>query len=87
MTKRFDDTNYLYNLDAENFQILYEQYKDALKIIKNLKKENEQLKKELKRCKDWINSDQNDYELTLAFIKNKGYSLKDVLEYEKKLKE
>ena len=44
MTKRFDDTNYLYNLDAENFQILYEQYKDALKIIKNLKKENEQLR-------------------------------------------
>ena len=45
------------------------------------------LKKELKRCKDWINSDKNDYELTLAFIKNKGYSLKDVLEYEKELQE
>ena len=49
-------------------------------------KENEQLKKELKRCKDWINSDKYDYELTLAFIKNKGYSLKNVLEYEKKRK-
>ena len=46
MTKRFAYTNYSHNLDAENFQILYEQYKDALKIIKNLKKENEQLKKE-----------------------------------------
>ena len=53
--------------------------------ISALKEENEQLKKELKRCKDWINSDKNDYELTLAFIKNKGYSLKDVLEYEKEL--
>ena len=44
MTKRFDDENYLYNLNLESFQILYEQYKDALKIIKNLKKENEELK-------------------------------------------
>lgn len=50
-----------------------------------LKKENEQLKKELKRCKNWINSDKYDYELTLAFIKSRGYSLKDVLEYEKEL--
>lgn len=49
-------------------------------------KENEQLKDDLKRCRNWINSDKNDYELTLAFIKNKGYSLKDVLEYEKELK-
>ena len=49
--------------------------------------ENESLKAELKRCRDWINSDKNDYELTLAFIKNKGYSLKDVLEYEKELQE
>ena len=48
-----------------------------------LKKENKQLKKELERCKEWINSDKNDYELTLAFIKSKGYSLRDVLEYEK----
>ena len=45
------------------------------------------VKKELKRCKDWLNSDKNDYQLTLAFIKNKGYSLKDVLEYEKELRE
>ena len=49
--------------------------------------ENEQLKKELKRCRDWLNSDKNDYQLTLAFIKSKGYSLKDVLEYEKELQE
>lgn len=54
-------------------------------LLNKLSEENEQLKKELKRCKDWINSDKNDYELTLAFIKNKGYSLKDVLEYEKEL--
>lgn len=47
--------------------------------------QNQQLKKELKRCREWINSDKNDYELTLAFIKNKGYSLQDVLEYEKRL--
>lgn len=55
-------------------------------LLNELSEENEQLKKELKRCKDWINSDKNDYELTLSFIKNKGYSLKDVLEYEKELK-
>lgn len=54
--------------------------------INQIHKKNEQLKEELKRCRNWINSDKNDYELTLAFIKNKGYSLKDVLEYEKELK-
>ena len=53
--------------------------------IRELEKQNQQLKKELKRCREWINSDKNDYELTLAFIKSKGYSLKDVLEYEKRL--
>ena len=37
------------NLDAESFQILYEQYKDTLKMIKDLRKENEQLKQELKK--------------------------------------
>lgn len=52
-----------------------------------VEKENEWLKKELKRCRDWLNSDKNDYQLTLAFIKSKGYSLKDVLEYEKELLE
>lgn len=51
--------------------------------LNELAEENLHLKKELKRCKDWINSDKYDYELTLAFIKSKGYSLKDVLEYEK----
>ena len=55
--------------------------------IAELEEENEQLKKELKRCRDWLNSDKNDYQLTLAFIKSKGYSLKDVLEYEKELQE
>ena len=53
------------------------------KVINELLGENEQLKKELERCKEWINSDKYDYELTLAFIKSKGYSLQDVLEYEK----
>ena len=56
-------------------------------FLNKLNDENEQLKKELKRCRDWLNSDKNDYQLTLAFIKSKGYSLKDVLEYEKELKE
>ena len=55
--------------------------------VVDLLNENEQLKKELKRCRDWLNSNKNDYQLTLAFIKSKGYSLKDVLEYEKKLEE
>ena len=55
--------------------------------VVDLLNENEQLKKELKRCRDWLNSDKNDYQLTLAFIKSKGYSLKDVLEYEKELEE
>ena len=59
---------------------------ELVDIINEIVDENEQLKKELKRCKEWINSDKNDYELTLSFIKNKGYSLKDVLEYEKELK-
>lgn len=59
---------------------------ELVELLNEFQKENEQLKKELKRCKDWIKSDKYDYELTLAFIKNKGYSLKDVLEYEKELK-
>lgn len=64
-------------------------FSSAMKIcelLNNIAEENEQLKKELKRCKDWLNSDENDYQLTLSFIKSKGYSLKDVLEYEKELK-
>lgn len=56
-------------------------------FLNKLNDENEQLKKELKRCRYWLNSDKNDYQLTLAFIKSKGYSLKDVLEYEKELEE
>ena len=50
-------------------------------FLNKLNDENEQLKKDLKRCREWINSDKCDYETTLAFIKSKGYSLKDVLEY------
>ena len=55
--------------------------------LNQLSDENEQLKQELKRCRCRLNSDKNDYQLTLAFIKSKGYSLKDVIEYEKELKE
>lgn len=62
-------------------------FMDMFDLLNALHDENEQLKKVLERCKDWINSDKNDYELTLAFIKNKGYSLKDVFEYEKELQE
>ena len=60
---------------------------EIVDLLNCLNDENEQLKKELKRCRDWLNSDKNDYQLTLAFIKSKGYSLKDVLEYEKELEE
>lgn len=73
------------NISLQRDEFLRGARENANRVGK-LKKENEQLKKELKRCKDWINSDKNDYELTLAFIKNKGYSLKDILEYEKELK-
>lgn len=58
----------------------------VLENYKAISKENEQLKKELERCREWLNSDKYDYQTTLAFIKSKGYSLKDVLEYEKELK-
>ena len=40
-----------------------------------------------KRIKELSDENEQDYQLTLAFIKNKGYSLKDVLEYEKELRE
>ena len=60
---------------------------EIVDLLNCLNDENERLKKELKRCRDWLNSDKNDYQLTLAFIKSKGYSLKDVLEYEKELQE
>ena len=69
---------------------VYESKEETQMVCDKLNKiinENEQLKKELKRCRNWLNSDKNDYNLTLAFIKNKGYSLKDVLEYEKRLQE
>ena len=65
---------------------MYDIVEEVCPVLNALYDENEELKAELKRCKEWINSDKNDYELTLAFIKNKGYSLKDVLEYEKGLK-
>lgn len=62
-----------------------------LNVMNGLDKKNNELKerikeleKELQRCREWINSDKNDYELTLSFIKSKGFSLKDVLNYEKR---
>ena len=88
-----ENANCIGKLKKENEQLKYTlgAYMVDLNNYKGkcsaLEIENEELKKELKRCRDWINSDKNDYELTLAFIKNKGYSLKDVLEYEKELKE
>ena len=57
------------------------QWFEISKILNDLEEENKQLKKDLKRCREWLNSDKYDYETTLAFIKSKGYSLKDVLEY------
>ena len=54
---------------------------DIITDMNSLVDENEQLKKELERCKKWLNSDKYDYETTLAFIKSKGFSLKDVMEY------
>ena len=87
LLNKFEDiTNQYYKhikeLEKENKQL----QKDATTLVYSnidYRKENEHLKKELKRCKEWLNDDKNDYELTLAFIKHKGYSLKDVLEYEK----
>lgn len=70
---------------ASRLNELHEEKEQLAEENKELKSENEQLIYDLKRCRDWINSDKDDYELTLAFIKNKGYSLKDVLEYEKEL--
>ena len=91
--------NILYDMKIENEKIanyLLEEneqlkkevdfYKYFQKGTRELKRENKQLKEKLKRCRNWINSDKDDYELVLAFIKNKGYSLKDVLEYERELK-
>ena len=83
--ENYDNKAMIEFLSTENTQIMNE-LKTRTQIQHQLEEENEQLKEELKRCRDWINSDKNDYELTLAFIKNKGYSLKDVLEYEKELK-
>lgn len=77
-----DENEQLQSFKEQNIR----EYTKLKKVCNECKKENEQLKQQLKRCKDWINSDKYDYELTLAFIKNKGYSLKDVLEYEKELK-
>lgn len=55
--------------------------RERSKALSKLQKENEQLKQELKRCRCRLNSDKNDYQLTLAFIKSKGYSLKDVVRW------
>lgn len=77
----------LLNEQHEQIERLKGNFKALDEVKCELADENEQLKKELKRCRDWLNSDKNDYQLTLAFIKSKGYSLKDVLEYEKELEE
>ena len=79
--KRYDLTT-----NEENFLIITDNDDELSQIqvvnrLNELVDENEQLKKELKRCKEWLNSDKYDYETTLAFIKSKGFSLKDVIEY------
>ena len=75
-------------LELRELNIEFKRINNKLKKEnKELKAENEDLKDDFKRCRNWLNSDKYDYELTLAFIKNKGYSLKDVLEYEKELEE
>lgn len=56
---------------------------ELVNLLNSLSKENKQLKSDLKRCKNFLNSDENDYQLALAFIRSKGYSLQDVLDYEK----
>lgn len=58
-----------------------EDYDRIVDLLNELEEENEQLKQELKRCRCRLNSDKNDYQLTLAFIKSKGYSLKDVVRW------
>ena len=74
---------------AYDTKIKYGQYfriidkKDMVCLLNEQDAEIKRLNKELKRCREWINSDKNDYELTLAFIKSKGFSLQDVLNYEK----
>ena len=55
--------------------------RERSKALSKLQKENEQLKQELKRRRSRLKSDKNDYQLTLAFIKSKGYSLKDVVRW------
>lgn len=77
----------LLNEQHEQIERLKGNFRALDEVKCEIAEENEQLKKELKRCRDWLNSDKNDYQLTLAFIKSKGYSLKDVLEYEKEFEE
>ena len=90
MNKRFKNVEEKLDWGTIQYFTYYDEKitdKEIEKLVNHLLNQNEELKKELKRCKDWIISDKNDYELTLAFIKNKGYSLRDILEYEKELRE
>lgn len=59
---------------------------DVVELLNSKEERIKEYEKELKRCREWINSDKNDYEVILAFIRNKGFSLQDVLNYEKTLK-
>ena len=88
LKKENERYKFAYNELTSYINANFDEYMTQKKLnerIRELEKQNQQLKKGLKRCREWINSDKNDYELTLAFIKSKGYSLKDVLEYEKRL--
>ena len=81
--EQLEQENKVLQSKLQMFMNVVEEDTKIIEKCNKLLKENEQLKQELKRCRDWINSDKDDYELTLSFIKNKGYSLKDVLEYER----
>ena len=56
---------------------------DVCADCERLEKENEQLKQKLQQCRKFLN---DDLDIALGFISHKGYSLKDLKEYEKKLK-
>ena len=62
---------------------LVETNRELYKDNKQLKEENEQLKQKLQQCRKFLN---DDLDIALGFISHKGYSLKDLKEYEKKLK-
>ena len=80
--EEWEDVNYCEHRFYKNDKGLTN--KDIVDLLNEQDAEIKRLNEELKRCREWINSDKNDYELTLSFIKSKGFSLEDVLNYEKR---